>query len=52
MKYAYTPKGVCSRKINFEIEDGVVKNVSFTGDATATLKAFLPLLREWKLKKL
>lgn len=27
----YKPKGVCSREINFEIEDGIVKSVSFVG---------------------
>ena len=26
----YTPKGVCSKGIDFEIEDGVVRNVRFT----------------------
>ena len=35
MTYTFTPKGVCSRKIDFEIEeqDGkkVVKSVKFTG---------------------
>lgn len=29
--YSYTPRGVCSRQINFEIENGIVKNVRFTG---------------------
>lgn len=29
--YSYTPRGVCSRQINFEIEDGIVKNVRFAG---------------------
>ena len=29
-KYTYTPRGVCSRQIDFEIEDGIVKNVQFT----------------------
>ena len=29
-KFSYTPHGVCSAKIDFEIEDGIVKNVSFT----------------------
>lgn len=28
-QYSYNPKGVCSVKINFEIEDGIVKNVQF-----------------------
>ena len=30
-KFSYTPRGVCSAKIDFEIEDGIVKNVSFFG---------------------
>ena len=25
-KYSYTPKGVCSRQFNFEIEDGIIKS--------------------------
>ena len=29
-KFSYTPKGVCSAKIDFEIEDGRVKNLIFT----------------------
>ena len=28
--YSYTPHGVCSVKIDFEVEDGIVKNVHFT----------------------
>lgn len=31
MEYKFTPKGVCSRGIKFEIEDGVVKNIRFSG---------------------
>ena len=31
MKYEYNPQGVCSRKITFDVEDGIVKNVCFTG---------------------
>lgn len=29
-KYTYEPHGVCSVQIDFEVEDGIVKNVSFT----------------------
>ena len=29
-KFSYTPRNVCSAKIEFEIEDGLVKNVQFT----------------------
>lgn len=31
MDYEYKTKGTCSRKINFSIEDGKVKNVTFDG---------------------
>lgn len=30
MKYTYTPRGVCSAQVEFEIEDGIVHNVKFT----------------------
>jgi uncharacterized protein (TIGR03905 family) len=30
MKYSYAPQGVCARLIEFELEDGIVKNLSFT----------------------
>lgn len=29
-KYTYTPHGVCSAQIDFEIDNGIVKNVKFT----------------------
>lgn len=29
-KFTYTPQGVCAMKIDFEVEDGKVKNVIFT----------------------
>lgn len=28
-KYTYKPKGVCASEINFEIENGIVKNIQF-----------------------
>lgn len=31
MHYEFKPKGVCSRNISFEVEDGIVKKVEFTG---------------------
>ena len=31
MKFEYNPKGVCSMKISFDLEDGIVKNVKFLG---------------------
>lgn len=31
MPHSYYPKGVCSRKITFDLEDGIVRNVRFSG---------------------
>ena len=31
MMQTYTPQGVCSMKINFDVEDGIVKKVQFVG---------------------
>ena len=31
MKYTYRTQGTCSQAIEFEIEDGIVKNVQFYG---------------------
>ncbi len=31
MEYVAKTKGVCSSAIEFEVEDGIVKNVHFTG---------------------
>ena len=28
-KFSFTPRGVCSSHIDFEIEDGIVKNIRF-----------------------
>ncbi|MDR2091073.1 MAG: TIGR03905 family TSCPD domain-containing protein [Clostridiales bacterium] len=39
MRYTYKTKGTCSRAINLEIENGVVKNVSFDSGCDGNLKA-------------
>ncbi len=39
MQYIYTPKGVCARKITFDIEDGKIINVKFEGGCNGNLKA-------------
>lgn len=31
MHYIYQTKGVCSKSVSFDLEDGIVKNVQFTG---------------------
>ncbi len=44
MKYSYKTNGTCSQVINFEIEDGVIKNVSFIGGCNGNLKAISKLV--------
>lgn len=34
----YTTQGTCSRFIDFDLEDGIVKNVVFTGGCNGNLK--------------
>lgn len=38
MHYEYTTKGTCSRSIQFDVEDGMVKNVRFLGGCNGNLK--------------
>lgn len=38
MVYKYRTSGTCARTINFELEDGKVKNVSFEGGCNGNLK--------------
>ena len=37
--HTYYPQGVCSKQIDFEIEDGKLHNVRFTGGCNGNLKA-------------
>ena len=42
--YSYTPSGVCARKINFDIVDGKLRNVRFTGGCPGNLAAIGKLI--------
>ena len=44
MKFTYQPRGVCSRKIDLSIEDGVVKAVSFTGGCSGNTQGISRLV--------
>ena len=41
---SYTTKGVCSRKIDYEIEDGIVTAVSFAGGCNGNLSGISKLV--------
>ena len=49
MKTYYT-EGVCSTEINFEIEDGVLKEVKFIGGCDGNLKAISTLVKGMKVE--
>ena len=38
MKYTYIPRGVCSRTIELDIEDGVIRGCRFLGGCNGNLQ--------------
>ncbi len=50
MKILYTPKGVCSRQINIEVEDGIVQNVEYIGGCNGNLKGIGSLVKGMKVE--
>ena len=41
----YTPKGICAVAIDFEVEDGKVKDVKFTGGCDGNHKGLNALIK-------
>jgi uncharacterized protein (TIGR03905 family) len=52
MKFTYKTRDVCSTEINFDIENGVVSNVSFTGGCNGNLKAVSKLVNGMPAEKI
>lgn len=48
MHYVFTPEMVCSQKIEFDLHDGIVSNLTFTGGCNGNLKAIGKLLEGQK----
>ena len=44
MKYSYNTNGTCSRVIDFEVENGILKNVRFTGGCHGNLQCIAALV--------
>ena len=44
MQYTYKTYGTCSTQIEFEVENGIVKNVKFTNGCNGNLKAISALV--------
>ena len=47
--YDYTTNGVCSKKINFDIENGKVVNVVFLGGCNGNLQGISRLIEGMKV---
>ncbi len=45
MKFTYKTNGVCSRSIDIEIEDNIIKDVSFMGGCNGNLKGIAALTK-------
>ena len=45
MNFYYYPKGVCSSKFDFEIEDNKIKSLVVTGGCNGNLKGISSLLK-------
>lgn len=51
MTYEYFPRGVCSRKMIFEIENDVVKSLEVIGGCNGNLKGISSLIAGMKLSE-
>ena len=51
MKYTYEPKGVCSRQINLEVEDGIVIKLEVIGGCNGNLQGISKLVKGMKVEE-
>ena len=50
MLIEYTPRGVCSRAFEIEVEDGVIRSVQVEGGCDGNLKGLSSLLEGMKVE--
>ena len=48
MHFTYTPCGTCSRQIDIELENGIIRNVAFTGGCHGNLQGIAALVKGMK----
>ena len=51
MNVNFTPTGVCARNMNFDIEDGIIKNLKVTGGCNGNLKGIAKLVEGMKAEE-
>ena len=52
MDFKYKTRGTCAREISFQLEDGIVKNVSFFGGCNGNLKGIAALVEGKKAEEI
>lgn len=52
MKYSYQPKGVCSREMIFEIENGIVVNLQVIGGCQGNLQGISKLVKGMHIEEI
>lgn len=52
MRYEYTPRGVCSQHISFDIDGDVITNIEFYGGCNGNLKAISKILDGWTVEEI
>ena len=48
MKYTYIPRGVCSRMIELELEDNIIKSCAFMGGCNGNTQGICALVQGMK----
>ena len=48
MKHTYTTKGTCSKQISFDLNDGIITNVSYVGGCNGNLQGVSRLVEGQK----
>ena len=52
MRYNYKPQMVCAQQISFDLDNGVVTNVSFLGGCNGNLKAISKLVNGFTVEQI
>lgn len=50
-KFTYQPQGVCSAQIDFEVEDGIVRNVRFTRGCNGNTQGISALVEGMRVEE-
>ncbi len=50
MTYKFTPRGVCSREFQIQVEDGTIQSVSIMGGCHGNLQGIASLLKGMKVE--